>query len=184
MRMRLVDWSLPIERALALRKGVQGDRPELDPPGSLTLPGPAPSRVLGFAGPLIVVCLFALALLCYAQAMRGDQSQGGLVVDPRVHPLGQLQAGKIVPMTVTMTNRSARPVRLLGAHDVCATWGCLLGRGLPMDIPAGANRQVQIDVRPHPRGFSGEFTGEIVFYSDCPGAEQIPVRVAGRIQSQ
>ena len=144
------------------------------------LGGSARPRIAGFF--LVVsLSLFAMALVYSSQAILGDASGHMLLVDQSPQSVGDLPPGKTVPLTVTVKNRSFSPVRLVGSDDVCAAWGCLVGKGFPMDVGAMSTREVRIELRTAHRKFSGEFSGEIILYSDYPGKERIPVRVMGRI---
>jgi hypothetical protein len=93
--------------------------------------------------------------------------------------VGELLPGHTTDVAVTLVNRCRDPVRVVGSGDLCAEWGCLFGRELPVVLAPGSARNVRVEIQPARTGFTGPFSGEIVLYTDCPGWERLPVRFVG-----
>jgi hypothetical protein len=138
------------------------------------------ARLTSFLLGVAAACLFAVGLVCLGRTL-GEVPSDQLQVDESPIRVGRLRPGETVAVSITLRNRSSKPVRLVGSGDVCTTWGCLAGKGLPAEIRPRSSREVPIELRTSRRGFSGEFSGLIVLYTDSPGNEQIPVPVTGRI---
>lgn len=126
---------------------------------------------------------FGLAAVDLNRASEAVAPEESLQVEPGVKDLGELAPGLKVPVEFTAINRSSRTVSLLGVNQYCTTWGCFYGKtgDFPVTIPVGASRTVTLRVDTRPQGFSGDFAGEVVLYSDVPGCEQTQLRIYGKV---
>jgi hypothetical protein len=107
-----------------------------------------------------------------------DQKGGALSVDAPVKSFGDAPSGKRVAVTFTLTNRSARPIRVVGATLFCGLHGCLAIDNLPLEIPPLSNRDFVVCVET--RG-PGQLAGELTLFSDSPGQPQTVLGINGRV---
>lgn len=90
--------------------------------------------------------------------------------------LGSVGPGMKAEAPVTVVNRSARPVRLIGGSASCS---CTTTQGLPVDIPAGGKVEIQITVNVN--GSPGRFAHGYQLFTDLAGWPRISGRVTGRV---
>ena len=114
-------------------------------------------------------------------------------------------------MTFKVMNLSDRPIALLGAEGYCLPWwrsygvdfpdsmdshvpvptflndaksgwvANVYGGGFPIRIPPGISKEISLKLRVRDMGYSGEFMGDVILYSDAPGCEQTQLRINGRV---
>jgi hypothetical protein len=130
----------------------------------------------------ISVALFALAAWAWSEGEhRASTTPGDLLqIDPPQRSLGDIKAGSVVPVSFTLSNRSSRPIRVLGVEFFCTKWGCISLAGLPVTVAPHSKREVQLMLRAARAG-DHEFSTAFNLYSDCPGEPAVPVRIQGRV---
>ena len=131
---------------------------------------------------VISVALFALAALAWSGGERRTSNTPGdlLQIDPPQRSLGDIKAGSVIPVSFTLSNRSSRPIGVLGAEWFCTKWGCIGPAGLPVTVPPHSKREVQLMLRAARAG-DHEFSTSVNLYTDCPGEPTVPVRIQGRV---
>lgn len=131
---------------------------------------------------VISVALFALAALAWSGAERRTSTTLGdlLQIDPPQRSLGDIRAGSVIPVSFTFSNRSSRPIHVLGAEWSCTKWGCIRPAGLPVTVPPHSKHEVQLMLQAAPAG-DHEFSTAVTLYLDCPGEPTVSVRIQGRI---
>jgi hypothetical protein len=141
------------------------------------------ARILQLASFATGFVAFSVLLLgiCRIGNAPAQSVNRGLVVQQPIKSLGSLQAGSVVPLLFTLTNTTARPIRILGSGDKCVLWGCLASKNLPVVIPPKAGGRVEIKLKTAHRGFSGAFDGAIVLFTDSPVTTHVSLGVTGRI---
>ncbi len=119
--------------------------------------------------------------------------------------LCDLPPGAEIPVDFIVTNRSNRPVKLLGSagickplwhdycvgfpvpgpslegEDDCVAW--ISAPGFPIWIAPGVSCEIPMRLRARASAPTGEFAGSVVLYSDAPGCEQVSLRINGRVVS-
>jgi hypothetical protein len=138
-------------------------------------------RLACFLSALTSLLLFGLGALLLGGTSERIAFEGVLRVEPRMRALGDLAPGVEVPVPFTVTNLSSRPVKLLGVPGFCVSWGCISATGFPIRVPPHTSSTFSLHLRPNTRGFSGEVAFDIVLYTDAPGRERTPLRIAGRV---
>lgn len=92
-----------------------------------------------------------------------------------VRLLGEVPSGRSFAVTFTVTNTTARPVRILGASSTCTPQGCLkVAERPPNEVPPHGTRGIAVDVTT--RG-SGSLVGRISLYTDCARKPSVPLEV-------
>jgi hypothetical protein len=107
-----------------------------------------------------------------------DNAEGALFIDAPVKSFGDAPSRRRVAVTFTLTNRSARPIRIVGATPFCGLHGCLAFDNLPLDIPPLSKRDLVVFAETRD---PGQLTSELTLFSDVPGHPQIPLVVNGRV---
>jgi hypothetical protein len=127
-------------------------------------------------------CFGVASLSCIVAAaseiVREETSGPRLEYQP-AHRLGNLSPHEAMPVRVTLSNETDRPVQLLGAAAGCGLSICVEADGLPMAIPPGSDRDLQIDL--HASGRPGPFSDEMVIYTDCPGQLEVHLTFHGSV---
>ena len=131
---------------------------------------------------VITVALFALTCLAWSGGAGLTSTAPGdvLRIDPPLRSLGDIKAGSVIAVSFTLSNRSSRPIRVLGTEWFCTKWGCIRPTGLPVTVPPHANREVQLMLKAAPSG-DHEFGRAVILYSDCPGEPTVSAQIQGRI---
>jgi hypothetical protein len=134
---------------------------------------------------LAPVVLLLLALLLFGAGVASlfgttarDQERGALSVDAPVKSFGDAPSGKRVALIFTLQNRSARPIRVVGAGLVCGLHGCLTTENLPLEVSPSSSRDLIVYVE---TGQPGHFAGELTIFSDSPGQLRTMLGVNGRV---
>jgi hypothetical protein len=136
---------------------------------------------LGFFLALVSsVTLFAAGAYVLGLAPRRLGLGGSLRVEPKTRWLGDLRPGVEVPVSFTVTNLSDRPARMLGATQFCTTWGCVWRTEPPVKVPPHGSGAFGLRLRPRAQ-FCGEFSCDVILFSDAPGHGQTPVRIRGNV---
>jgi hypothetical protein len=117
--------------------------------------------------------LFALFLLSTAQGQqvwRSGASATDVILQVREIP--ELVPGQNYETVVTLRNRSAKPIRVVGGGTTCT---CVTLESIPLEIPAHGRRELAIrfKVGEQLRG-QKEFTSGLVYYLE--GGQQFNVR--------
>ena len=138
-------------------------------------------RFLQFATNVLVLSallLLGVGLVSLFHPPGRDHGGGGLLVDAPVKSFGNAPSRMRVPVKFNLANRSARPIRILGATPFCGNHGCLIVENLPLDIPPLSKRDVFVFVETKE---PGEFASDLTLFSDGPGQIQIVLGVNGRV---
>lgn len=105
--------------------------------------------------------------------LRGDE----LTVSPGYLDFGTLSAGDRRDVTLTVSNWSAAPVRLIGGTSDCT---CTTLSDLPITIPPGGRADVTVTmVAP---ASAGALTRTVVLRTDHAGQPMVRVRLGGRVE--
>lgn len=133
------------------------------------------SSVISFA--LCAIAAFAWS----GRELRTSTTLGDLLqIDPPQRSLGDIKAGSVVPVPFALSNRSSRPIRVLGAEVSCMKWGCFSLPGLPVTVPPHSKRELQLMLRAARAG-DHEFSTAVNLYLDCPGQPTAAIRMQGRV---
>jgi len=133
---------------------------------------------------LATTILFILAFLMLGAGAASllhttaNDQKDGLLVDALVKSFGDAPSRKRVAVTFSLTNRSALPIRILGATSYCGRHGCLAYDNLPLDIPPFSKRDLVVFAETRA---PGEFASDLTLFSDVPGQFQTVLRVNGRV---
>jgi hypothetical protein len=85
--------------------------------------------------------------------------------------------GDTKDVTAKVTNLSNSPIKLVGSTVSCP---CLNVGGLPLELPAGKSHDLTI----HVTYFGdGDFTRQIVYFTDCPSQPYLPLTLVGTTSS-
>ncbi len=88
----------------------------------------------------VVLLTYRYDGLNYMQAVMHDEP---LLVHPSIIAAGDVTAGNRVEYHFSVTNRTTRPVRLLGAPSTCR---CMVAEGLPAEIAPGESHRLTVRV--------------------------------------
>ena len=94
-----------------------------------------------------------------------------LQIDPPQRSLGDIKADSVTPVSYNLSNRSSRPIRVLGAERFCTKWGCIRPAGLPVTVPPHSSREVQLMLKAARAG-DHEFSTVLNLYLDCPANQR------------
>ena len=119
--------------------------------------------VLGAIVLIGLFCLWAYAefgsLAVAAAYLRGER----LMIRPVVFDLGELREGEQRELSFEATNLGGVPVRIVGSRSNCS---CVVTNELPMTVPAGTSRQVNVFVKGAFPDGTAVFSRDVVFFSD------------------
>jgi hypothetical protein len=118
----------------------------------------------------LLLCLFLLSTAQGQQVWRSGASATEVVL--QVAEIPELVPGQNYETVVTLRNRSAKPIRVVGGGTTCT---CVTLESIPLEIPARSSRElaVRFKVGEHLRG-QKEFTSGLVYYVE--GGQQFNVR--------
>src|SRR5262249_536647 len=104
--------------------------------------------------------------------LRGES----ISISPTVADLGDGIARQMKEFPLQLTNRSKKPIRIIGGTATC---NCIATSGLPVSLGPGESCTVLIGVRF--QGSPGSFRHDFVFYTDDDKQGMLIARFAGRI---
>ena len=84
-----------------------------------------------------------------------------LLLDQAVKSFGDAPSKTRVAVTFALTNRSERPVSVIGATPFCGRHGCVEFDKLPLNIPPRSEGQLVVYVE---TGAPGQFNGEMTLF--------------------
>jgi hypothetical protein len=127
---------------------------------------------------LLATLLIGIGSVSLFYCSADEKSGEDLVVDARVKSFGGAPPWKRVAVTFTLTNRSARSIRVVGMAPFCGRHGCLALDNLPLDVPPLSSRDfvVFVDTKE-----PGQLSSELKLFSDSPVQTQTVLRINGRI---
>lgn len=142
-------------------------------------------RILRFGSicsSLISFTLFAMAALAWFGPEIGmfRDPEHRLKIDPPRILLGDIKDGSETPVSFILSNRSSRPIRVLGMECFCTKWGCIKPTGLPVTIPSESRREVQFMLRAG-SVHNYKFDTSIAFYLDSPSEPTLSLEIQGRV---
>jgi hypothetical protein len=138
-------------------------------------------------------------------------SDRALIIEPVQRNVGGLPPGAKIPVTFTLTNLSARPIKLLGAEGLCMPWwrdygveftdetgfalpvlsrsiddkggsvASVSGASFPQLVLPGTSTQLSLSLLVRNGNYSGKFSGEVVLYTDFPASERRSQRISGMV---
>jgi hypothetical protein len=126
------------------------------------------------------LCVGASALVVW-QTQWLDSDLGEIRIEGCVRTIPDVKAGAQLPVTFVATNVSSRDLKLLGAEQFCAKWGCVLAPGFPVKIPAGSSRSFTLLVSTRAAAPHGPFNAQVAVFSDGEGSERNTLRISGRV---
>lgn len=139
------------------------------------------ARLLRWIGSALLA-LSGLALVPAITSLRGVAEPGrvgvGLEPDALCKSFGVVVSERAVTVPFVLTNRSNRPLKVLGARAVCLRLACLDVAGLPIEVVPGGERSIRVDVRT--RGH-GDFDDEMTLYTDQVDRPTISLGIKGRV---
>ena len=98
---------------------------------------------LRYSTPLLIVGLVMVGFGLASIRPTGP----GLVVDASSKSFGEVTVGEVASVQFTLTNRTAFPIRVVGASETCRQGGCSKGIGLPVVVPPYGKAEVGIAVK-------------------------------------
>ena len=123
---------------------------------------------------------FFTALAVGSAVMAGwlawSNRDGSLIVASSVRELAAMPAGTAVPLRFALRNSSKHTIRVIGANDRCELVnGCSKTLGLPLSIPAGESRTLNVDFK------TGEapYTYRLNLYTDDADTPSLAIVVSG-----
>lgn len=131
---------------------------------------------LGFSVAAVLL-LGAGAAWFFVGAAPNDRAEN-LRIEPPSQSFGDVPSGTPATLTFGVTNRSGRPIKVVGATRTCCPHGCLAAENLPLEIPLRGVGQLVVRVE---TGTPGQFAGELTIFSDSPGQPPIPLGVMGLV---
>jgi hypothetical protein len=136
-------------------------------------------------GSLIFVAISGLLFVLGLDYVRMGIPEGPRTTELRVEPeralVGDVSLGTTTLFRLTFRNVCSRSIRLVGCENICTPSGCFSVADLPMEIPAFASRDVNVRVKTVPTSFLGEFSHDLLFYTDSAVNGRIAIRVSGRV---
>jgi hypothetical protein len=103
-------------------------------------------------------------------ALRGES----LWVEPAYVDFGAGVPDDVLTAAVTITNRSASPVRLIGGTSDCS---CFTTKDLPVTIPPSERVQVEILLKVPSSSKGGLMNRHVEFLTDSPDHPRVRLRV-------
>jgi hypothetical protein len=139
------------------------------------------------AGALAVASIASLVVAVFVceGAVLGSAAPGDFRIEPAIQSLGELAPRSVVPVTLRATNRSSRPIRVIGIGETCARSHCVRrATGLPCVVPPHATAEFGFWVVTKDGNRVGDaaFDSEVAIYSDCPGKNITAIRLSGKIR--
>jgi hypothetical protein len=134
---------------------------------------------------LASIASLVVAILVWEGAVLGSTAPGDFRIEPAIQSLGELAPGSVLPVTLRATNRSSRPIRVIGIGETCARWGCVRrATGLPCVVPphAAVEFGFRVITKEGNRAGDAGFDCEVAVYSDCPGKTITAIRLSGKIR--
>ena len=128
-----------------------------------------------------VLTAVGLALVAGGFVGWAARAREGIVFDAESKTFGALpvETKQIVPFR--MTNRSARPVRIVGAEETCTPEGCIYAPKLPLEVAARETRELPIQIKTRS---PGAFFRELRLFTDCPERPIVVLRVKGHVSDE
>ena len=132
---------------------------------------------------IVSIASFVVGALMWEGSVLGRSAPGDLHVEPAVCRLGELAPHSVVPVIFTATNRSSRPVNVLGVSEGCSILGCVRAKNLPCVVPPHGSAEIAISfLTPKRLPEAGvAFEGEFALYSDCAEGKTISLCISGSI---
>ncbi len=118
----------------------------------------------------------SVILLLAAGWLAWSDRQGKLSVDEPQRLLTGIPAGCEVILKFPIRNTTGRPVQVLAADNRCTSEGCSVTPGLPMVVPPGEIRSLEIHFKPRTPPYNYGLT----LYTDDPNHSEIPILISGR----
>lgn len=134
--------------------------------------------VTGALAGLAVACLATCAHLKFGSISAALSYVAGdrLVVDATIKSFGEAEPGATRSVAFELRNWSGRAVTLLGAKATCT---CVVADTLPRRLaPAGA---CPLEVKLRTGWAIGEFSQNLVLYTDHPDQPTVHLRIIGRV---
>ena len=143
-------------------------------------------RVLAWIYRGLAVSGVALAVLGLYLGVQSESNAGAprgrmLALDPPTVTLGVVPHEARVPVKVMLSNRGDNGIRVLGLERTCSPWGCTDDSNLPLRIPPGQSRQIEMMFYAPRRGFVGPFSSEISLYTDSPETARLALGIQGEV---
>jgi Protein of unknown function (DUF1573) len=129
---------------------------------------------LALAGALVALGYYEFGSIETALAsLRSER----LSVDPRLVDMGEGVAGEARTASITLTNRTEAPIRVIGGTADCS---CTVLGDLPVTIAAGESRSISVQLRlPNSKGV---FSRGAKLTIDDEGFKTVGFRLTGRIR--
>jgi hypothetical protein len=99
-----------------------------------------------------------------------------ITVDPPIRQVGKGKPGEEQTFDVTLTNRTKRPIRLVGGTTTCA---CVATSDLPLTIEPGGTQTIEVAVRFV--GSPGRFQRLFVLLTDNAKEPEVFARFSGEV---
>ncbi len=100
-----------------------------------------------------------------------------LVMQPSVVDLGTGRDGEERHLSFRVINLERQPVKLIGSRTTC---GCVATKGIPVQIPGGGSRLVEVDVRINSREDAG-FEQALAFFTDLPEQRTVEASIIAQV---
>ena len=131
---------------------------------------------------------FAIALGCSSLALlfvgmgnvstsRGEQA-GTLHVESSKRSFGEAPVGAKPVVVFRLGNRTGHPIKILGSNAGCYRAACLVPMGLPLLVPVGESRDLEIEVDCYN---PGDLSKTVTFFTDNRDQRKIALSVEGRV---
>jgi len=107
-----------------------------------------------------------------------QQAEMALHVETSSRSFGEAPVGTESVVGFSLSNRGQRGVTILGSDAVCYQAACLKAEGLPLTVPPGEVRLIEIKVL---CTSPGEFSRPLTLFTDSAAQREITLSVEGRV---
>jgi hypothetical protein len=109
-----------------------------------------------------------------------NNSLSGLVLDMSSNDIGQVLPEEKRAVRFLFHNRTAKPIRIIGAEQTCGPDGCNEFLGLPVEIAPQSDAEVEVSFTPPSR--EGDFSKQFTVFSDCSDRPHIDLTIRGTVR--
>lgn len=132
---------------------------------------------------IFALALGGLSLSLIFMAMSGfprsrNAREAAIRIEPPIRSFGEASVGSTPLLRFRVDNQTGREVRILGSNAVCYQAACLEPLDLPLTVPAGERRPLEIKVL---CANPSELSKKIVLYTDDGSRPEIGLSVEGRV---
>lgn len=136
------------------------------------------TKISAFRLIILAICFVIIGLYFQGQERSETSEKHQLILIPSVQSFGSASVGEVLTLKFSAENRTSRGIRVIGCESICFRAGCLMAEGLPVEIPPGQQRDIEISVYAKT---PGEFDKELAIFTDNVGQHRIVLGVEGQV---